>query len=224
MIRSPHGDSMSEFDPRTVPVIINCRDRVTDLMALVDWLENAGHENIQLFDNDSTYEPLLAYYELTPHEVVRLGDNYGSRSIWRSGRVPHEYFLYTDPDVLPTEECPQDAVAHLYELLQRYPHAKAGLGLYLEDCPPFQSLPWERTLVAESRALELGVYDSLIDTSLALYRPRTAHSLFALRTGAPYQMRHLPWYHINEPTEEERFYLQRAIKGPLGSSWADGRQ
>ena len=52
------------------PIFINCRDRITCLSVLVDWLEKAGHENIYLLDNDSSYPPLLEYYEQTPHTVV----------------------------------------------------------------------------------------------------------------------------------------------------------
>lgn len=214
---------MSDFI-RDVPVIINCRDRVIDLVNLVAWLEKAGHENITLLDNDSTWEPLLTYYEQTPHEVVRLEENLGSRALWRSGRVPGTEFVYSDPDVLPTEECPLDVVEYLHDLLGRFSHPKAGLGLMLDDTPHFQSIGWERSLVSDSRMLEPGVFDSLVDTCFALYRPHTTHSLLALRTAAPYLCRHTPWYRIADPTEEEQYYLARAIKGPLGSSWADGRQ
>src|SRR5205085_2892488 len=46
----------------SVPVFINCRERVTSLAALVSWLERAGCDEIYLLDNDSVYEPLLEYY------------------------------------------------------------------------------------------------------------------------------------------------------------------
>ena len=59
----------------SLPIFINCRDRVTPLRDLVAWLERAGHQRIILVDNDSTYEPLLEFYEQSPHEVVRLGQN-----------------------------------------------------------------------------------------------------------------------------------------------------
>ena len=122
-----------------VPVFVNCRDRVSSLRLLVSWLERAGHERIHLVDNDSTYEPLLEYYETTPHTVVRLGANCGHLAPWTMGVIEHHArgpYVVTDPDVVPTEECPPDAVARLLELLDRHPgHVKAGLGLVIDDLP-----------------------------------------------------------------------------------------
>lgn len=212
------------YDPAGVPIYINVRDRVTTLRSLVAWLEKAGHERITLIDNASTYPPLLDYLARSPHVVVRPGRNLGSRAIWCGDLVPNEPFVYTDPDVLPVDNCPRDAVARLAELLGRYPHPKAALGLYLDDTPDFQSKDWERSLVGADRALAPGVFDSLADTTFALYRPSAPFTLTALRTGAPYQCRHIPWYHLGEPDEEECYYLAHAIKGPMGSSWAGGKQ
>lgn len=45
-------------------MFVLCRDRVEPLRELVDWLELAGLERIVLIDNDSAYEPLLAYLEI----------------------------------------------------------------------------------------------------------------------------------------------------------------
>ena len=50
----------------TIPIILNCRDRVTPLKALLDWLRRAGHERVYLVDNASTYPPLLTFYETNP--------------------------------------------------------------------------------------------------------------------------------------------------------------
>lgn len=222
------------FEPRRCPIFINCRDRVTDLRVLVAWLELADYERIILLDNDSTYPELLDFYAETPHDVVYL-DNLGSRAVWRAGLVPNnEYWVYTDPDVIPIKACPGDVVRFLYELLQIHHHPKAGIGLYLDDLPEtFLHLRWEQSLVSPERVVgsyqplwmseptpAISVYNSLVDTSFALYRPGIEHSLPALRTGWPYQARHMPWYRDENPTDEERYYLDRAMKGPFGSSWA----
>lgn len=202
-----------------VPVFINCRDRVRDLRGLVAWLEAAGHERIVLLDNASTWEPLLAYLAESPHEVRRLGVNRGSRALWEIG-APDEWFVYTDPDIVPIRECPNDAVEHLREVAQRHPgHPKVGLGLYLEDVPPqMPSLALERSYYAAE--LEPGVFDAPVDTTFALYRPRAQFTYRALRCGWPYQARHMSWYRA-KPGEEDTYYLERAACGPLGSSWAD---
>ena len=83
------------------PIFINCRDRVTDLAQLVAWLERAGCEEIYLLDNDSAYEPLLTYYEETPHTVLRLGQNLGRFAVWSAPGVfeltKGRPFVYTRP-------------------------------------------------------------------------------------------------------------------------------
>src|SRR4051794_24519394 len=104
-----------------MPVFINCRDRVTDLKALVAWLENARYEEIYLLDNDSAWEPLLEYYEQTPHTVVRLGKNWSRFALWAAPDVYEltrgRYFAYTDPDIVPVAECPHEALDRFRELL-----------------------------------------------------------------------------------------------------------
>lgn len=207
-----------------LPVYITCRDRVADLRPLVAWLEQAGHDRITLLDNDSTWPPLLTYLEQTPHTVVRLRGNLGSQALWRAGLVPDEPFVLTDPDVVPTADCPDDAAAHLLELAERHGYAKAGLGLYLDDVPEdMPSLSWERSLVSPERECEPGVYASLIDTTFAVYGAHARFDLGALRCGAPYRARHLPWYR-RELDEEHAYYVEHAHHGPEGTtSWPASR-
>ena len=128
-------------------------------------------------------------------------------------------FVLTDPDILPTEDCPFDAVAYLARLLDAHPsYPKVGLGLYLDDVE-FPSKGWERSLVSRGTVAP-GVFDSLIDTAFALYRPGADFAYEALRTGHPYQARHMSWY-VREPDAEDAYYLERAETGPTGSSWKE---
>lgn len=206
-----------------IPVYINVRDRVTDLRKLVAWLERAGREHIVLLDNASTYEPLLDYLSQTPHEVIRLGRNYGSRALWNADLTPGEWFVYTDPDVVPIEDCPPDAIDHLRDALERFGpgHTKAALGLYLADLPPtMPSFEWECSLVSADREIAPGLYGSLVDTTFAVYRPGEGFAYEGIRCGWPYQARHTSWY-VTEPGEEDRYYLEHAEAGPLGSSWKE---
>jgi hypothetical protein len=212
-------------DYRLIPIIINCRDRVTDLSALVDWLELAGHQRIVLLDNDSTWEPLLDYYARTPHEVVRIGANLGHLALWESGRVPDEWFVYTDPDIIPAETCPPDLVMHLYAAMLGWTgRVKAGPGLKIDDIPA-HNLTWdvsdaaERGYWAPEREVAMGLFDAAIDTSFALYRPNSRFALApALRCGKPYVARHMSWYADTlNPTEEERYYIAHASGS---STWA----
>lgn len=209
-----------------MPVIVTVRDRLTPLLELLAWLERVPGVRVILLDNDSAYPPLLDHLATSPHEVVRLGRNLGQRSAWLSGVAQRvgltRHYVVTDPDVVPSAECPLDVFARFAELLARHPDVgRVGIGLRIDDLPPgprsddvvlWESQFWEHEV-------EPGVYRADVDTTLALYRAGTpVKSSGALRTGHPYVARHLPWYEDPAaPSDEELFYRRRA--DPAINSW-----
>jgi hypothetical protein len=214
-------------DAATVPILITCYNRVEALRPLVSWLEAAGHERIILVDNASTYAPLLAYYDSTPHQVHRLGANLGHLAVWEAGvldelglRGP---YVVTDCDVVPDDDAPADALEYFADLLFRYADVdKVGFGLRIDDLPEryrFRSevIAWESQFWEAE--LEPGVYRADIDTTFALYRATMrGPSMRALRTGPPYVARHLPWYTDSQHlSEEDRYYRDNVLAGV--SNW-----
>lgn len=203
---------------KVLPVVIICRDIVSSLSSLVSWFENAGHENIILLDNNSTYPPLLEYLSKSSHEVIRLGTNMGHKSPWSSGLVSRfdnkTPFVITDPDLLPDPEAPADSFEYFQEVLLRYvDFDKIGFGLHIDDLPtyyPFreQVINWESPFWANE--IEPKVFKAHLDTTLALHRPKTLYKVTeALRTGFPYLAKHLPWYqNPYNPNEETAYYLE----------------
>jgi hypothetical protein len=215
-----------------IPVFINARDRVSPLAEQLAWLERAGVQRIIVVDNASTYEPLLDFLNSTPHEVVRLSENIGHLAPWQAGVIrdrvrPEERYVETDPDVVPDEHCPLDALDYFGELLDRFPEVnKVGFGLRIDDLPRryrhaeavrrWESRFWTDEIVP-------GVFRAPIDTTFALYRAGAPVTMEpSLRTGAPYLARHLPWYYDSlRPTAEQQYYLDHAASGV--NSW-DGTQ
>lgn len=205
------------------PVFITCRDRLSSLLPMLSWLEQAGHNRIILVDNASTHPPLREFLERTTHTVVRLDRNLGQLAAWESGAVrkyaSNEWYVVSDPDIVPTEDCPADAVAYFREVLERYPlYVKAGFGLRIDDLPACYKhardvRSWERQFFWQPFGRNL--YHASIDTTFALYRPYNDGFQFAhgpaIRTGRPYLARHLPWYtDSSNPTEEELYYAKHA--------------
>ncbi len=203
-----------------IPIIINNRDRLEPLRQLLTWLKRAGHRNIVIIDNDSSYAPLLAYYPRCPYRVIHLGENVGHLAAWTRGiveEVAHDqYYVMTDPDIVPVEYCPTDALAHFYSILDRYPERlKVGFGLKIDDLPvrykfAAEVKAWEGQFW--TKPVEPGVYDAPIDTTFALYRPGTSGYVSALRTGEPYVARHTPWYSSTRHPDREELYYRAHVR------------
>ena len=122
------------------PIIINVRDRLSHLQQLLEWLDNVGYHDIWLCDNDSTYEPMVKFLANTSHRVVYNHRNLGHRAPWLSGLVAElgadTPFVVTDPDVVPCETCPHDALDYFAETLRiHHDLDKVGFSLRLDDLP-----------------------------------------------------------------------------------------
>lgn len=215
-------------DHRDVPVVINNFNRSVVLEQLLGWLVRAGMRRVLVLDNASRYPGTLALYgsiragKIPGVEVVELGRNLGFRALWRSSvwrRVRGHYSVYTDPDVLPVEECPLDVVRALYDVLIRFPdRQKAGLGIKIDDLPDHydkkdEVVRWEQQYWQKQVAEN--VYDAPVDTTFALYRPWARGGWWtpALRTGGALMLRHMPWYmNSKQPDEEELFYRGQVLR------------
>lgn len=205
-----------------IPVFIICFERVNDLRKLVLKLEKIGLKKIVFIDNDSTYPPLLEYLNSSPYQVMYLKQNIGHTSPWETGitrtLIPHGYYIVTDPDVIPTDEClANKPIEHLISVHKKHPsYQKVGLGLKIDDLP--EHYPLKKEVISwESQfwktEIKPGIFEAGVDTTFALYKPGTfLYTLHpSLRTGEPYVARHMPWY--NDPskqTDEDKYYKFRA--------------
>ena len=215
-------------DPKSIPIIINNFNRYKYLLQLIGWLNKSGYKNIHILDNKSTYGPLLDFYEQTDIPVYYLDDNKGHLALWKDKvflKFRNDYFVYTDADLVPIDECPSDFILHFRAILDKYRSIeKVGFGLKIDDLPEHygkrgEVLLWEKKFW--EKEVEADVYDAAVDTTFALYRPYTNGFRYvppAFRTGGKYVVRHLPWYeNTSSPDEEERFYASHVKKG--ASHW-----
>jgi len=197
-----------------IPLVINNRNRLTTLKAMINWFSDL---KIIILDNDSTYPPLLEYYKEIDAEVVFMGKNYGHTVLYQwKGHLnfPERYFLYSDSDVVPREDCPKDLVEYLLNAKKTYPGArKIGVALEINDLPETELrneiISWESKFWKQK-------YDDFfiadVDTTLAIYDNTTCHShgiSNSLRTNYPYVARHLPWY-TKVLSYEDRYYIKNA--------------
>lgn len=222
------GQNPDDVVVADIPVIINNRNRYTYLLQLIHWLEKAGMNNITILDNDSTYPPLLEYYSTTAHRVVKLGENVGHLALWKSdlyNEIKSKFYIYTDPDVVPAVDCPNDLVTTLLAGLKKYNSIdKIGVGLKIDDLPDHYDskkkvMEWESQFWKVQ--VDPGIFNAGVDTTFALYRPYTNGAIWvapAYRTGPPYVAHHMPWYENSEfPGEENLYYAQNVRQG--ASHW-----
>lgn len=212
-----------------IPVIINNRNRLSYLIEQIEWLEKAGITNIYIIDNASTYPPLLEFYEKTKYKIIKLTENVGYLALWQTGiykQFEKDFYIYTDPDVVPTKECPLDAIHYFFKLFKKNVDVdKIGFGLKIDDLPDHYHLKekvisHERQFWSKEREIMPQVFHASIDTTFALYRPgvRGGYWLNCFRTGMPYVARHLPWYNNSSNiNEEEDFYIKNIYEG--ASHW-----
>lgn len=221
-------------DFKSIPIIINNRNRYTFLKELVDFLIKSHYTNIIIIDNKSSYPELLTYYaelKLKDVTIISLDRNLGFKALEMIPiykKIRKGYYIYTDPDILPIENCPDNFVEHFYNLLQKYPRVqKVGFSLKIDDLPNHfdkkqDVIKWEKQLYKEK--LEDGVFEAPIDTTFALHRPLSKISTQGrfkhIRTAFPYEARHLPWYNNSRNlSEEEKYYIDHV---EIGTQWSKG--
>lgn len=219
-------------NPKSIPVIIISFNQLFYLKQLVDFLLSNNHLNIVIIDNNSTYSPLLSYFnELENNNNItihRLKENFGHLVFWKNKELFNNYskgyYIVTDADIVPHEKTPIDYLSVFIKLLNTKKEiTKVGFSLYLDDIPDVNPnkekiINWENQFW-KNKIKEH--YLSSIDTTFALYRPNysrnTLDFLSGIRTEKPYTARHGGWY-INPKalTEEQLFYIKTANNS---SSW-----
>lgn len=218
-----------------IPVFVISFNRLTCLQRLIAWLETAEWAEPIIVDNGSTYEPLLEWFEGLRGAIAiqRCEDNYGPYRIWEqrlfdpftNARQP--FYAVTDPDILPTADCPRDAIARLVDVSRATRSPKVGLSLRLDGIP--SSLPgheavrdWEEKMqrpdivraVDDPSGRSIACYPSMLDTTFQVnHRDRVPPSEGSpgIRLAHPYEADHLGWQIDPEDlSAEDRFYWQTA--------------
>lgn len=221
-----------------VPIFIINRDRVGYLKKLLTWISRARDFEKKNFidllpiviDNQSTYPPMIQYLrEITGFaRVVYFDGNRKMCSPWDSGMVDEykaPYFVITDNDILPEDDCPLDAVSHFMEMMMRNKDLdKVGFGLRLDDVPK-EHAKYEMIMNNEkdhwNHRFNKSYFFAPIDTTFAVWRYGLGYSIGAcLRSDSPYIAKHLPWYEDeNNLSEELKYYRDHAdFSGTAGYS------
>lgn len=215
---------------RSTPVVINSFNQLYYLKNIVSKFLDEGFLNIVIFDNQSSYPPLLDYLREVVSDnrvfVIYYNENKGPRYFFTNGLYRFMFgggaFLYTDPD-LTWDKLSDDFVSRFYDLTVKYGVFKVGSALTIpgsdlvkhglpkikQDGKEFSVEEFEGRYWKDE--VEVGLYNSPIDTTLHLFNPlyySGTSIITGLRVaGEGYELKHLPWFEDDPcPLEEIDFY------------------
>lgn len=199
-----------------IPIVINNFNRLSTTKKLADDLNTLGYTNIHILDNNSTYSPLLAYYENCPYIVKRLDSNMEFLAIYNSGYInewlgKREWIAYTDCDIELNPNTPKDFIETLIKTTEKYHKTKGGLALKIDDLPDNEYANHYKIRERDahwSKELEKDVYDACVDTTFCVIKPGLPFDYQAIRIAGDFTARHIPWYtNFSNLDEEELYYL-----------------
>lgn len=220
-----------EKDPKKIPIIIISFNQLYYLKQLIDFLKKHDYNNIVIIDNNSTYKPLLDYFETIESlvSIYRLNENLGHLVFWKNKELFDKYskgfYVVTDSDIVPDDECPENFVLHFKKILNKNLQVtKVGFSLKIDDLPDSnlnkqKVMNWEQQFWNNKTAE--GDFNAYIDTTFALYRPNYKYDekrfFAAIRTQKPYQSIHGGWYlDTNNLSGEQVYYYSNCNES---SSW-----
>jgi glycosyltransferase involved in cell wall biosynthesis len=210
-----------------MPVIIPVFNQKWFLENTIEKLRRLELSNIIIFDNGSTYPPLLHFYLKTEIPVCVFPSNPGPRhfakcsAIWQ--QLPN-IFIATDPDLEYPDEIPKTVVQDLIDLTSKHKLGKIGLALDISQEKLYTKnvassvRDWEGKFWQKIIDTTPGgdpVYKAKIDTTFALYRkefyPNWSHK--APRLAGRYCCYHYGWYKDRPgPQVEHEYYDKHKAK------------
>lgn len=224
------------INPEAIPIIIINFNQLYYLELLVNFFLERQHQNIIIIDNNSSYPPLLEYYDKIKERVIieRMDQNYGHMVFFENKTLQKKYgqgfYFLTDADIVPNKNLPDNYFHIMLNVLKKdfVNINKVGFALDLESIPAYYPkkynvLNWEKAFWLNRTNDKEESYFALIDTTFALYKPGYPKKnnqngfLYAIRMAGDFTAKHGGWYiDYNNLTNEQLFYQKTANSS---SSW-----
>jgi len=188
-------------------VVVN-RNLLTTLKNTIEFLSKEPRVEVIIYDQQSTYPPLLEYYKT--QNVLYNTENGGPYSVWGIPNINKDYYIIADSDCT-YDGVPEDWLDKMLDSLNVINSDKVGFSLRLDDLPDNELT--RQVKDHESRywinKCQSG-WVADVDTTFALYRSGSMFSYNAVRLPEPYTIRHIPWYLDETMSDEWKYYLQNA--------------
>lgn len=197
---------------RKIKAFVVNRNLLTTLRNTVDFLLKEPRVEVVIFDQQSTYPPLLEYYKTCNVRIIYSLINGGPHSTWGlTQEFNDNYFILTDSDC-DYSGVPHDWLDRMISILENSNAFKVGFSLEILDIP-------QHPMTNDIRAIEDRYWVEKnefgwiadVDTTFALYRPYSPFSYRAIRLDYPYCIKHIPWYITKDNiTDEWLYYINNA--------------
>jgi hypothetical protein len=198
------------------PIYLTNMNRLTTTKKMVeDLFKLNGNARINIIDNASTYEPLLAWYEEIKNDVniIKQQTNLGPWTFFYSGhssKCTDDFYIYSDADLELNPNMPHNWQEIMMEYYKKY-NRKPSLVLRLDDVPEskmkdhikhHQSVCWYPTE-------EENIYNAVTDMTFSFDAKSAGYRYDSIRIGGDFACRHIPWYvNHDDISEEEKYYLE----------------
>lgn len=204
---------------------------------MVDQLERFTRD-IVIFDNNSSYPPLLKYHkDEYKYTLFNFDKNHGHQCWFKVKKIREilgDVFIITDPDLLLNPSTPRDFIKTLYDVYFKVNNINMRVGLALDifsdDIIPTVTnsdfkqniVGWEsrfwRNKVSWPERPELEMYKAELDTTFCIVH-QDAKGGQAIRVAGDFTAKHLPWHEGWKDlllSDEYEWYK----KGNVSSTWA----
>lgn len=198
-----------------IPIILNNFNRLTTTKKLADDLSKLGYTNIHILDNNSTYEPLLQWYDGCKYTIKRLETNQGQLAIYNSGYINDfkGWVVYSDSDIELNSDCPPGFIEKMIQMAEKYNMTKAGLALKIDDLPDTDYGNYARFHEQKywTQEIEKDVYKAHVDTTFSIVQVGQCFTYEAIRLAGNLTAKHVPWYlDYDNLSEEEKFIMEHS--------------
>jgi len=204
-----------------VPVYVIAFNNPTYVEFMVTQLQKFKIQKIIVVDNNSTYPPLLEYYNANKDkfQLIRMDKNYGHLVVIKCFyEFLPEFFIITDPDLQFNTNLPKNFIEQLRDISIKFSAYKVGFALDLSDAHLFNKKMrffgktienWEGQFWKKKiNDSDYELYDATIDTTFAIYNKKNLKGK-NIRVAGNFTTKHLPWYEDEKiPADELEYYLK----------------
>jgi hypothetical protein len=227
--------ALMSIDDNEIPVFIPTFNQPSLPAMTLKQFESYRHGPIVVFDNNSTYTPMVDLLEeiSSDVQVVKSSRNLGPRFLSEDLQILSlmpKKFIVTDPDLIHNKKLPDNYSDEMMWLLSSLKLTKIGFALDIdspEEVERFQDVErvhmWEKQywneIIGRTSSND-PIYSAWIDTTFSLndrdecvknrMLGRETFRYPSARIGGSYTCQHVGWWRKNlipQPDEEKKFYL-----------------